>query len=575
MSDGSSLGVTPSNGVTTQLLSAYNSVFPTAGNATYIGGLSKDKTDITVLSQLDANVSQNYYTFNFEQGSNLKLAFNTTAGLSKSFGAPAAGTSSDAVSSGLRFQLYDVAGNLVADSSGTAEQQTAYANLTSSNGLSASPGGYYVKIGPATGTNIHSQTNYSFNLFSGTTYDTNLVYTAQTQAYDPNLFLPASSTVTAAISNQTTTAEATLTNYATTAYLTGVQAKALNIGTLDANQSQLDVVSKLNSVNQSSYYSFDFNSGSSLKFQTYNTTDPASAQNLRVQLSDSNGKIVADSGGTEAQQEAYKKFDSGAGLTAKNGKYTVKVSYAAGTYTTNPQTYNFQIYSGTSYNTQYKTTANLPPTTTSTDQYGQNLGVFGDLNAKLYTRPEFHKVGEDASSGPQIGWIYENKSASNVVSQLTQFDSSNYYNFTLQKGSNLKLAYNNQTSSSQTRIQLLDPTGTSIIADNHGTDAQKLAFSQLTSSTGVKAAPGSYVVNVSYAPGADKTKAQTYNFQVFSGDTYTSLYKFTVSAETYAHAKATHNPNLAPHNTATDTAAYLNSTLSGASGLFDTLSTLV
>lgn len=570
MSNESSLGITPTNGYSSSLGLVYNSVFPTKSNAAILGNLAQNSTDINVLSQLDQNVSQNYYKFNFTSGSALKLAFNTTTSFSNASILNPAGSQTDAVAANLRFQLYDITGNLIADSGGTPEQQTAYADLTSSSGLSAANGTYTVKVSSAPTRSITSPTSYNFQLYSGSTYTENQTYSAQTQAFDPNLFAAASDTVTPAGNIKT---------YTNSATLSGTQASALNIGALDANQSELYASSQVNHTNQSAYYSFNFNSGSAIKFNLYNTTSPSLQQPLQVQLFDSSGKIVADSNGTEAQQEAYKKFDSGEGLSTANGKYTVKVTYAPGSYTTSAQKYNFQIYSGSTYNTQYKTTAGLPSSNTN-GQVGQNIGIFADSQAKLFTRQEYHTIGEtaDSTSSPSIGWLYENKAASDVISQLTHVDSVDYYNFTLQKGSNLKLSFQNQTNTAATRFQLLDPSGTYVIADNYGTDAQKKAFASLTSSAGLAAKPQNYAVKVTYAPGADTTNKQTYNFQLYSGNSYTNLYKFTASAETYQNAVQTGNAKVTGYNPKSAAVGYLNSQEAGSDttvNLFSDLSLFI
>lgn len=550
MSSESSLGITPASGYSSSLGVVYNSAFPAKANAGFVGYLSKDSTKINVLGQLDQNISQDYYKFNFTSGDRLKLSFNSVTSSAKATVSNPAGTTTDAVDANLRFQLYDVAGNLVADSGGTDTQKAAYNNLTSSSGLSAANGDYYVKISATPQTSITSEKSYNFQLYSGSTYNTNLSYTALTQSYDPDLFKAAYDTVTSASS---------LTTYTNSSTLSGKQSSALNIGILDVNKSELYTNSEVNRTNTSAYYSFDFNSGSSIKFNLNNTTSSSVKQSLRVQLYDNKGKIVADSNGTEAQQEAYKKFDSGQGLKAANGKYTIKVSYAPGAYTTSAQTYNFQVYSGNTYDTQYKTTATLPSSNSKAIKYGENLGIFANSNAQLYTRTEFHTIGETAASGPNIGWLNENKAATSVTSQLTHVDGSQFYNFTLQKGSNLKLAFNNQTGTAKTQIQLLDSTGNRVIADNYGTDAQKKAFADLTSSSGLAASPQGYSLKVAYAKGVDTTKSQTYDFKLYSGSSYSSLYKFTVSAQTYQNAVLSGNTKVVKYNPSTAGASLLNS----------------
>lgn len=556
MSDAASLGVTPAGSVAYQVGTVYNSVFPSQSNASFIGGLAQDSTEINVLSQLDKNVPKDFYTFNFESGSAIKLSFNGTVGPNGDSNNDTPGTTVDGVTAGLRFQLYDITGNLVADSAGTADQQAAYASLTSSTGLAASNGGYYVQVSAAPGTTLSSSQAYNFQLYSGTTYSTNLVYSAQTQSYDPNLFVSATDSIT-----QPTAAALGL--YTNSASLSGTQATALNLGSLQQNSTELDVVSQVNEQNQASYYNFNFASGTAIKLALTNSTDPALTQQLRVQLYDSAGHVVADSSGTQAQQDAYTQLASGEGLGAANGNYTVKVSYAPGSLTSSQQNYSMQLYSGTTYQTIYKTTAALPSSASSGAT--PNVGIFANSQAQLFSRQSYHTIGEGVAGGVNIGWLSADKSALNVVSQLTHVDNTEAYQFTLQQGNNLKLAFDNQTNTAKTRIQVLDPTGTNVIADNYGTDAQKQAFAALTSTGGLKASPGQYAVQVSYAPNADTTQTQTYNFQIYSGSTYVNLYKTTASAQTYENAILSSNPHVTGYNPANATASYLDSMLSGSS----------
>lgn len=565
MGDASSLGVTPASSVTTQLGLIYNSVFPSIRNATFIGGLSQNSTDINVLSQLDKNISKDFYTFNLEQGNNLKLSFNSVVGINSNARGDTPGTATDGVSAGLRYQLYDITGNVIADSAGTPAQQAAYANLTSSSGLSAVPGGYTVQVSAAPGTTLSSQQAYNFQLYSGTTYSTSLIYSAQTQSYDPNLFVPAQNSVAASTNN--------VNLYTNSATLSGTQASALNIGNLINNKTDLSVTSQINNTNPSSYYNFDFKEGTSLKLNLNNTTSAGLQSSLRVQLSDSRGKVVADNYGTDAQQIAYKKLASGEGLATANGNYTVKVSYAPGALTGAQQNYNFQIYSGTSYDTTYQTTAILPSAAAAGKT--PDVGIFANSQAQLFARTAYHTIGETADTGVNIGWITQNQSALNVISQLSHADSKDYYSFTLQQGSNLKLAFDNQTNTAATRVQLLDATGTQVIADNHGSSAQQQAFKELTSPTGLKASPQQYAIQVSYAPNADTTKAQTYDFQVYSGESYLNLYKTTASAQTYQNALLSGNTSVVGYNPASAAASYFNNYVNGANGtLIDLLSSI-
>jgi hypothetical protein len=123
-------------------------------------------------------------------------------------------------------------------------------------------------------------------------------------------------------------------------------------------------------------------------------------------------------------------------------------------------------------------------------------------------------------------------------------------------------------------VQLLNVSGTQVLADNQGTAAQQAAYAQLTSSTGFTARTGQYIVNVAYAQGANKSKSQSYNFQLASGGVYTASYQTIAAPQTYANGLLTGTVKGA-YNAATAAASYLNSNSQGTTpDLFQTLSTL-
>ena len=121
----------------------------------------------------------------------------------------------------------------------------------------------------------------------------------------------------------------------------------------------------------------------------------------------------------------------------------------------------------------------------------------------------------------------------------------------------------------------MDRTGTALLADSGGTDAQKKAYAELTSSSGLDARAGQYVVKVTYAQGADHTKSPTYNFQIYAGTSYSSLYKTTDSAETYGHAVVAGDLGSGSYNTLQATATYLyNQSQGTTTDIMSTLSSI-
>ena len=342
--------------------------------------------------------------------------------------------------------------------------------------------------------------------------------------------------------------------------LNATAADATNIGTLTTNLTQLNVTGQVTSGNQDDYYNFTLQ-GNSLKADFTNITNTTG---LRVQITDATGTVIADNQGTPAQQTAFTELSLSTGLTANPGVYTAKISYAPTALTGTAQSYNLSLYSGSTFYSSYATTA-AAQTKASTYVPVDNTQTFQTSDAQSYSRNAYHTIGETVGNGVNLGWLYEDKSALSVDSQVTNADSSEYYQVTLQKGSDLKLAFNNTTDTSKLDFQLYDATGTTLLADNHGTLAQQAAFAKLTSSTGLAAKPGAFSIKVSYAQGADRTKTQNYNFQLYSGTYYTTKDATTASAESYGHAVLTGNTAVVGYSSASATAAYLTNLSNGNS----------
>jgi hypothetical protein len=292
--------------------------------------------------------------------------------------------------------------------------------------------------------------------------------------------------------------------------------------------TRLNVSSQLTSGDPSEYYNFSLGSGNNLKL----AFDPGTQlSSTRVQLYDSSGNLVADSAGNIYLQSNFSQLTSATGLAAtSNSTYSVVISYADGIPPTQNINYNFQLYSGNSYSVDYQTNA-----TAQSANNSAAASVIPSPEATFSTRDDYNTIVETPQAGVNIGWISENTTSLSVFSQLTSFDNADYYNLILQTGDNLKLAFANTTNTSDLRVQILNGSGTEVLADNQGNQALQNAYTQLTSSTGLAATPGQYVVKVSYGSN-NSTDPQTYNFQVYSGTTFTTQYTSTASAETYETA---------------------------------------
>ncbi|HAX91615.1 MAG TPA: hypothetical protein DCY07_05315 [Rhodospirillaceae bacterium] len=307
------------------------------------------------------------------------------------------------------------------------------------------------------------------------------------------------------------------------------------LGTLATNQTQLDIKGQLSRENSTHFYKYTLD-GDNLKLAFVNNT---ASSNIRLQILNSSGKVVADSSETATQtlRDAYKNAASWDGLDQKAGDYYIKVTFDAAAFRAVPQKYSVAMYSGTRFSTSYQTTAK---TQTSTRQavLVDNTMTYSLIDAKAYETKASHVANETKAEAVNIGWIFADKSALSVTSRLTDVCSVQYYSLMLQKGDNLKLTYNNKTATSDTRVQLYDSSGTKLYADSQGTAAQKEAYKTLTGPDGVAVDPGQFLIKISYMPGEEK-KEQLYDLKVFSGTSYTALYKTIAATQSWDDALAT------------------------------------
>jgi hypothetical protein len=350
-------------------------------------------------------------------------------------------------------------------------------------------------------------------------------------------------------------------NYTVTATpLAGSSSPELSLTAIPNQGTSLNVNSQLTGADPQEYYNFSLGSGNNLKLAYDANNNSAST---RVQIFDSAGNVIADNRGGTYLQQAFSQLTSATGLSVTPGNYTVGVSYADNISTDQNINYNFQLYSGNSYSVVYNTNATAQPNVNTAA-----ASVTPTADAQLYTRTSYHSIKENASTGINIGWIQQNKTSLNVTSLLTSFDNTDYYNFTLQQGSNLKFAFTNLTdASTPLHVQILNSTGNQIIADNLGTSAQQAAYQQITSTNGLSATPGQYVVKVGYPSGASTTNQQQYNFQVFSGTSYSSSYQTTATAENYNTASLNGDIAGGGYNASVAAASYLTTSLNGNSNV--------
>lgn len=346
---------------------------------------------------------------------------------------------------------------------------------------------------------------------------------------------------------------------------------ACYLGTLVKNQTQLDATSALSRANAQQFYKFSLSS-ESLKLGFSQGSGHASA---RVQILNSSGKVIADSStfADESLQEAYANATSEDGLDAKSGDYYVKVTYDVTSMRSEDLSYTLSLYSGTRFSTSYQTIAK-PQTKTTQALSADQTRTFSVIDALSYSTKATHTANATAASAANIGWIYQDKSALGVTSQLNKVCQEEYYSFTLQQGNNLKFAFTNHSDTQDVRVQILDSSGTVTIADSHGTQKQREAYAALNTPEGLEARTGVYTIKVSYADGGLK-KDQVYDFKIYSGSTYEAFYETTAATESMTDALYLGHIG-SSYSTTSVLAAYLQGESEGSStNIMDTISQFI
>ncbi|MCL2505608.1 MAG: hypothetical protein FWE93_05120 [Alphaproteobacteria bacterium] len=309
-------------------------------------------TALSVNSSLNASTTAAYYNFSLS-GTNLKFDFN-------------AGKES----SNLRVIIFDAKGTIVADSDGDRFMKAQYILATSGTGLSLDSGDYVVAVTYKNNIQKAYDVDYSFTLYSGSTYSAVYTTNASVKPYDP------SAAGSVEVDPYALLYEAQGFNK-----FNSSPATAVTIGWLQQDKSMLAVQSAFNNAGKSQYYMFTLQQGDNIKFD-FNKSITKEASNIRVQLLDATGLFVyADSHGTPEQQKAYRELTSETGLSAKPGKYTVHVSYLEAV--SDNVFYEFGIYSGTRFEAQYKTFAS--PQTFEHALLSGDFSLTGSLGHMLST----------------------------------------------------------------------------------------------------------------------------------------------------------------------------------------------
>jgi len=161
-------------------------------------------------------------------------------------------------------------------------------------------------------------------------------------------------------------------------------------------------------------------------------------------------------------------------------------------------------------------------------------------NATLYQQASTNQISVTPSSSANIGYLIPNQTQLEVVSSITAQDPTDMYNFYFRGGGPVTLNLTTVTNSNSgntklgdgtLRVQILDQTGTRILADSAGTSAQKSAYAALTSAQGLNLTAGPYLIKVTFA-GAKSVKPVDYTVQLDAGKTFKADYRTLAAATT-------------------------------------------
>ena len=128
---------------------------------------------------------------------------------------------------------------------------------------------------------------------------------------------------------------------------------ATNIGTLVKDTSRLNVFSSLAANDPTDFYKFSVTAKGEVSLGRVGDAD------VRIQLMDKQGKIVADSNAESgATYDAYKNLEKGS-LSLDKGDYTLRISRDKGVPATDEKNYGVQLRMG-DYSKDYDTIAKQP-----------------------------------------------------------------------------------------------------------------------------------------------------------------------------------------------------------------------
>jgi hypothetical protein len=149
---------------------------------------------------------------------------------------------------------------------------------------------------------------------------------------------------------------------------------------------------------------------------------------------------------------------------------------------------------------------------------------------QLFTQSVVNAIGGTAATAPQVGYLDKNKTLLQVEGTLSSQDPTDYFSFDFRSGSNLNMSVSGDKG---VRVQLLDGSGTRVLADSSGTNISlNQVFANLKTGNGVAMKNGNYILKVTYDQGTSKDKNLNYTVTLSSGTTASSVYRTSAYATT-------------------------------------------
>ncbi len=147
----------------------------------------------------------------------------------------------------------------------------------------------------------------------------------------------------------------------------------------------------------------------------------------------------------------------------------------------------------------------------------------------LYTQAVMCVCNAKKTDSHHIGYLDKNKTKLQVKGTLTREAPVDYFTFTFRRGDSFRIALNNDEG---VRIQLLDGSGSRLLADSGGTNTSLQEKFEALKAEKLELKNGNYLLKVTYDAGISKTKELSYNFLLASGETFSTLYKTQAYADT-------------------------------------------